>query len=145
MAAYDMEKYREKREKVLGVRRRGISFGTVAVIVSSVILLGLGAVVLPKAVGYWQSRNLDDAIYKVQQNSELPADLIFDLAAVQGVKDVTVEADKGRIVVPFDTMTMDTDRIEAYFQKKNLKVVLLNRMGHGHRLASAEKEKQFGG
>ena len=50
--AYDLEKYREKREKVLGVKKRGISFGTLATIVSLLIILGLGVVVVPKSIAY---------------------------------------------------------------------------------------------
>ena len=143
--AYDMEKYRLKREKVLGVRKRGISFGTVALIVSSVIVFGLGAMVIPRAIAYLQSRNLDDAIYKVEEGSSLPADLIIGLVGVAGVRDVSVEADKGRVVVTFDKEEIHTDRIEAFFKKKDLRVVLLNRMGHGHRLAVQERESRFGG
>ncbi len=36
---YDPEKYREKREKVLGIKKRGLGFGAVAMIVSLVIIL----------------------------------------------------------------------------------------------------------
>jgi len=143
--AYDMEKYRVKREKVLGVRKRGISFGTMALIVSSVIVIGLGAMVIPRAVAYLQSRNLDDAIYKVQAGSSLPADLIIGLVGVEGVRDVAVEADKGRVVVTFDKAVIDTDRIEAFFKKKDLQVVLLNRVGHNHRMTTLERESRFGG
>ena len=50
--AYDLEKYRKKREKVLGVRKRGLSFSVVAAIVSIVIVTGLGAVVVPRTAGF---------------------------------------------------------------------------------------------
>ncbi|MBT3388533.1 MAG: hypothetical protein HN417_11415, partial [Desulfobacula sp.] len=42
--AYDPEKYREKREKVLGIRKRGMGFGTIAMVVSLVIIVGLSFV-----------------------------------------------------------------------------------------------------
>jgi len=142
---YDLEKYRVKREKVLGVRKRGINFGTMALIVSGVIVFGLGALVIPRAVAYLQSRNLDDAIYKVQEGSSLPADLIIGLVGVEGVKDATMEADKGRVVVTFDRGVIDTDGIESFFRKKDLQVILLNRVGHGHSLASLEKARRLGG
>ena len=35
--AYDLEKYRDKREKVLGVKKKGISFGAWAATVSAII------------------------------------------------------------------------------------------------------------
>ena len=37
---YDPEKYREKREKVLGIKKRGLSFGTLASLVVGIIVLG---------------------------------------------------------------------------------------------------------
>ncbi len=40
---WDPEKYREKREKVLGVRKRGVSFGSLTIIVSCVILLSMAS------------------------------------------------------------------------------------------------------
>ncbi len=46
--AYDPEKYREKREKVLGIKKRGFGFGIIAMIVSVVIILGLSVVTVPQ-------------------------------------------------------------------------------------------------
>ena len=50
--AYDLEKYRNKREKVLGVRKKGISFGTWAATVSAIIVVGLVSMVAPKSIAY---------------------------------------------------------------------------------------------
>ena len=79
--SYDLEKYRDKREKVLGVKKRGISFGTLAGIVSLAIILGMGAVVVPKAIAYLNTRHLDDAIYKLQNAESLPQE------AIDGIRD----------------------------------------------------------
>ena len=46
--SYDLDKYRDKREKVLGVRKRGVSFGTLAAIVSLCIVVGLAFLVIPE-------------------------------------------------------------------------------------------------
>jgi len=56
--AYNFEKYREKREKVLGVKKRGVSFGTLAAVISMIIILGLGVVVVPKSIAYFGRRKL---------------------------------------------------------------------------------------
>ncbi|PKN16352.1 MAG: hypothetical protein CVU68_11875, partial [Deltaproteobacteria bacterium HGW-Deltaproteobacteria-3] len=63
--AYDLEKYREKRERVLGVKKRGMGFGRVATLVSLAILLGLGMVVIPRSIAFLKNRQLEDAIYKL--------------------------------------------------------------------------------
>jgi len=72
--AYDPEKYREKREKVLGIKKRGIGFGTLATIVSIVIVVGLCIVTVPQAVSYISARNLDDAIFKLESEKSWPDD-----------------------------------------------------------------------
>ena len=46
--SYDFNKYKDKRDKVLGVKKRGLSFGVIAAIVSLIIVIGLGVVVVPK-------------------------------------------------------------------------------------------------
>ncbi len=62
---YDLEKYRDKREKVLGVKKKGISFGAWAATVSAIIIVGLISMVAPKSIAYFTTRNLDDVIYKL--------------------------------------------------------------------------------
>ncbi|MCK4838786.1 MAG: hypothetical protein KAS94_08270, partial [Desulfobulbaceae bacterium] len=74
--AYDFEKYREKREKVLGVRKRGLSFGAVAALVAAVIVLGLGGVAVPKTISYFTTRNLDDAIYRLADSTAWSQEIV---------------------------------------------------------------------
>jgi hypothetical protein len=74
--SYNLEKYRDKREKVLGVKKRGISFGTLAATVSMIIILGLGVVVVPKSIAYFNTRHLDDAIYKIKVTEAWPQEII---------------------------------------------------------------------
>jgi len=137
---YNSEKYREKREKVLGVRKRTISFGMMALVVAATILMGLGAVVIPKSIAYWQNRNLDDAIYKLPQESSLSAATMTALMAVDGVSDVVVETGKGRVVITYDRASTNADALAGFFKKHALPVTLLNSVGHAHRMALLEKE-----
>jgi len=141
--AYNFEKYRDKREKVLGVRKRGISFGTLAGIVSLVIILGLGVVVVPKSIAYFNSRHLDDAIYKLQDGSVWPQDIIAGIEGLAGVKSVTAENGSSRLVVTFDKSVTGSHDINAFFQQKDIRTVLLNEVSHAHREKILEKEAKF--
>jgi len=84
--AYDPEKYREKREKVLGIKKRGIGFGTLATIVSIVIVVGLCIVTVPQAVSYISARNLDDAIFKLESEKSWPDDALESVRLLNGIK-----------------------------------------------------------
>ena len=90
--AYNFEKYREKREKVLGVKKRGISFGTLATVVSLVIIVGLGIVVVPKSIAYFNTRHLDDAIYKLQDTESWSQETISSIRQLPGVQNVETDA-----------------------------------------------------
>ena len=90
--AYDIEKYRDKREKVLGMKRRGIGFGTFALLISAGILVGLSLVVIPKSVAYLRDRGLDDAIYRIGKNQSWPQQSIDRLRDQPGVKMVMMES-----------------------------------------------------
>lgn len=137
---YDLEKYRDKREKVLGVRKRGLSFGTLAAIVSTVIVLGFGVVVVPKSVAYLNNRNLDDAIYKLQTADSWPREVIDKLKGVPGIKDVTADSHGSRIVVTFDRTALDPKDVTDFFKQQDLATVMLNRVNHSQRLHTLKKE-----
>lgn len=137
---YDLEKYRAKREKVLGVRRRGIGFGTLAVIVSAAIVLGLSGVLVPKSVAYLQNRNLEDAIYKLQSGRSWPTEMIASVQAMDGVRAAMADSHDTRLVVTFDRTVLDGHRLTAFFAGKGLPAIMLNQVDHGHRLAAQKKE-----
>ena len=141
--AYDFEKYRDKREKVLGVRKRGVSFGTLAVIVSFIIILGLGTVIVPKSIAYFNTRHLDDAIYKLQNAEKWPQEMIEGIQQLTGVKNVEVDNNNTRIVITFDTSITGTPDINAYFKENDVATVLLNEVGHANRQKILEKEAKF--
>ncbi len=142
---YNFEKYREKREKVLGVKKRGISFGTLAAMVSLVIILGLGVVVVPKSIAYFNTRHLDDAIYKLQGTDIWPPETINGINELAGVKKVTTDSDGARIVVTFDKSITDTKGFTAFFKQKEVKAILLNRVSHTQRLQTLKREAKFEG
>jgi copper chaperone CopZ len=141
--AYNFEKYREKREKVLGVKKRGISFGTMATIVSLVIILGLGIVVVPKSIAYFNTRHLDDAIYKLQNVAAWPPEIITGIRELAGVKDIETDTNSSRIVITFDKSITSTHDITAFFKQKNIQTVLLNEVGHADRQKILAKEAKF--
>ncbi len=143
--AYDIEKYREKREKVLGVKKRGVSFGTMAAIVSLVIILGLGVVVVPKSIAYLNTRHLDDAIYKLQTAETWPQELIVSIQELAGVKGIETDSHSSRIVITFDKSITDTKEINSYFKAKEIEAILLNRISRTQRLKTLAKEAKFEG
>lgn len=139
--SYNLEKFREKREKVLGVRKRGLSFGAIALFVSLVIVGGLGAVVIPKSIAFFHARHLEDAIYRLNHDGSNWSDEILDEARrLPGVRDVVRDAHGARVVVTFNGSQTDTERISSFFRNNGLQPVLLNKMGHHQRLHAQEKE-----
>ena len=143
--AYNLEKYRDKREKVLGVKKRGISFGTLASIVSLVIILGMGVVVVPKSIAYFNARHLDDAIYKLQGADTWSQEIITGLNDLTGVREVVADNHGTRIVVTFDKSVTETKDFAAFFKQKEIKTILLNRVSHLQRLKTLKKEAKFEG
>lgn len=141
--AYNMEKYRDKREKVLGIKKRGIGLGTFALLISAGILVGLSLVVIPKSIAYLRDRALDDAIYRIGKNLNWPEESIDRLRDQPGVKMVMTDEDDKRIVVTFNRTRTDTDRLSSFFSQENLQTILLNKVNHRQRLHSMDEEKRF--
>jgi hypothetical protein len=125
---------------VLGVKKRGMSFGTIATIVSICIVAGLVLVVAPKAVSFVITRNLDDAIYKFEGSGSWPKDILSEIHKIQGVKTAVMDKNGTRLVVTFDRTAIDTERIEVFFKDKGLKSTLLNRVSHHQRMTTLKEE-----
>ena len=142
---YDIEKYREKREKVLGVKKRGVSFGTLAGLVSLVIIFGLGVVVVPKSIAYFNTRHLDDAIYKLQNAETWPEEVINGIKDLAGVKELENNSHSARIVITFDKTITDTKDFNTFFKAKAIKTILLNRVSHTQRMETLAEESKFEG
>ena len=138
--AYDFEKYRDKREKVLGVRRRGLSFGAVATLVAAVIVIGLGAVAIPRTISYFSTRNLDDAIYKLADGGKWKSDVVSEIGSMAGVRKAITDNHETTLVVTFDRHHSGPDNFKTVFNKQNVKAELLNRTGHRERKQILAKE-----
>jgi hypothetical protein len=141
--AYEVEKYRDKREKVLGVRKRGMSFGAVAAIVSVCIIAGLGFAIVPKAVSFVTTRNLDDAIYKLENSLPWPKEILPEIHSIQGVEKAATDKNGTRLVITFDRTAVDTGRFTALFKQKGLHPALLNREIHRQRIATLKEEEEL--
>ncbi|MGW8288136.1 MAG: hypothetical protein ACWGOD_07825 [Desulfobulbales bacterium] len=141
--AYNFEKYREKREKVLGVKKRGISFGTLATVVSLVIILGLGIVVVPKSIAYFNTRHLDDAIYKLQDAESWSQEIITSIEQMTGIKNIETDSNSSRVVITFDKSITSAHDINAFFKKLNIQTVLLNEVNHADRQRILAKEAKY--
>ena len=140
---YDPEKYRGKRDKVLGIRKRGLSFGNIASIITGIIILGLGLVTVPKAVSYIATRNLDDAIYKLDKGMIFQDAIVVKIKAVKGVAFIEKDKHDRRLVITFNRRESDISDFTAVFSKNNLKATLLNRVNHRQRQTTLKEEEEL--
>ena len=136
---YDPEKYREKREKVLGIKKRGIEFSTLAVIISFVIITGLAVAIAPRLISYITGRHLNDAIFRVSQGSLIKDELIAELEKLKGVTAVSQDMDNSRLVVTFDRRETQGAELTAFFERNNQPMILLNELPHGHQRIMKEE------
>lgn len=141
--AYDLEKYREKREKVLGQRKRGISFGILATIVAAVIITGTGVFVIPQSIAYLTSRNLEDAIFKIEGGQAPAQSLLDELLKLEGVKEAVADTGGSRLVVTYDRNHSGPTVLTHFFKRKDLAAVLLNTTDHNQRISTEKEEKEL--
>ena len=139
---WDPEKYREKRERVLGIRKKGISFSIMAAIVSAAILLGLGAVTVPGTVSLWQTRHLDDAIYRLTSGHAWPDQALAGIRGISGVKKVTKDHHGGRLVITFDRRRTGPEKMAGMLKEHGISFVLLNQVNHRQHRQIAAEEKE---
>ncbi len=141
--AYDLEKYRDKREKVLGVRKRGLSFGTAAALVAVVIILGFGMVAVPKTISYFSTRNLDDAIYKQAGSQAWKPEIVAGIEGLDGVRKAVADNHDKRLVVTFDRQVTSLEKLKVFFGQAGVRAELLNQVGHREHVTILEKEAEF--
>jgi len=141
--AYDTEKYRSKREKVLGIKKRGMSFGVIAAIVSICIIVVLGFVVLPETIAYIAERNLDDAIYKVERSGQWSHEIMTGIHEIGGVVEAVTDKGGKRLIITFDRNEVDVVKFSSFFREKGLKHTLLNRVNHRQRVTSLQEEEKL--
>ena len=133
---YDPEKYREKREKVLGLKKRTLGFGTLVILVSLVIVAGLGVVTVPRAVSFMAARHLDDAIFKLEPAGIWPEAVIQGIADIDGVKTIASDSHDGRLVITYDRRKIELSTITLLFDNHRLDVSLLNH----HNLDASQRQ-----
>ncbi len=141
--AYDLEKYRDKRENVLGVKKKGISFGTWAATVSAIIIVGLISMVAPKSIAYFTTRNLDDVIYKLSGEQAWPQDVIHTIATLNGVKLAIADKQGARLVITFDRSITGIEDMSNFFEVQGYHAVLLNRVNHRQRIQTEQEEAEL--
>jgi len=138
---YDQDKYREKREKVLGAKkRRGLNFSTISTIVSIAIILGLSIIVVPRTVNYVVTRNLDDVVYKLETQEKWPNEVLVHVSGIKGVEETVVDKNGTRLVITFDRSAVETDSFASVFRNQKLEAILLNRMNHRQRVTNLKEE-----
>ncbi|MCB2180852.1 MAG: hypothetical protein KQH63_02365 [Desulfobulbaceae bacterium] len=141
--AYDFEKYRDKREKVLGVKKRSISFGALAAFVSLAIVFGLSVVIIPRSIAFFQMRHLKDVIYKLPVESSLSEAGLAQLRQYEGVRNVAVDGQGSRIIITFNHSEVDPQKFSTFFHSQGVSAVLLNQVGHSERMQTLKKEAEF--
>jgi len=139
---YDPEKYREKREKVLGIRKRGIGFGTIAMVVSLVIIMGLSIVTIPQAISYMTTRHLEDVIFKLESDTTWPGSVITGIKKIQGVKNIVTDKHDTRLVITYDRRQVKLSNMTALFGRHDLNVTLLNQINHRQHQNRLKKEEE---
>jgi hypothetical protein len=110
-----------------------------------IIILGLGVVVVPKSIAYFNTRHLDDAIYKIQVTEAWPQEIIEGIRDLGGIKNIEADQENSRIVITFDKSIAKIKAFNSYFKTNNIEAILLNRISHTQRLKILEKESKFEG
>ncbi len=121
-----------------------MGFGTIAVIVSLVIIVGLSIVTIPQAISYMATRHLDDAIFKLESDSTWPESVITGINTIQGVQNTVKDKYDTRLVVTYDRRQVKLSSITALLVRYNLNVTLLNQVNHRqHQNTLKKEEKDF--
>jgi len=141
--AYDPEKYKKKREKVLGIRKSGLSFGSIATIVAFTIILGIGFIFIPQTISYIKTKNLDDAIFKLNNNEVWTNHIISQLQELNGITDVVKDKNNTRLVITFDRRVLNISKFDAIFKNNNLQVTLLNQINHSQHQAILRQDEKL--
>ena len=120
-----------------------MDFGAIAMIVSIVIILGLSIVTVPQAISYMTTRNLDDAIFKLESDSKWPESVIAGINTIQGVKTIGQDDHTTRLVVTYDRRTVKISNITAVFNKSSINVTLLNQINHRQHQNTLKEEEEL--
>ena len=140
---YNLEQYREKREKVLGARHGTISFGRLSSFFATGIVLLVAIVVIPQMIDFFQNRNLDDVIYRLKNKSSWSTATPMTLEKIPGVVNVIRDEKNHRLILTFNRTRTQPTEITKILKQQKIDVVQLNVIDHNQRLASMKKEAEF--
>lgn len=140
---YNLEQYREKREKVLGARHGTISFGRLSAFFATGIVLLVAIVVIPQMIDFFHNRNLDDVIYRLKNKSSWSTATPMTLEKIPGVVNVIRDEKNHRLILTFNRTRTQPTEITRILKQQNIDVVQLNVIDHNQRLASMKKEAEF--
>ncbi len=138
--AWNPERYREKRERVLtGNRKQGskmvkVLLGTVLGVVALGLFLGA-----PVVWESFSSRHLDDVILRV----DAAAHAVTQLPVGDGIRNVAEDQGGNRLVVTFDRRETSARRIVETLKASGTDCFLLNTMPHSvgeHQRKEAARE-----
>jgi len=141
--SYNLEQYREKREKVLGVKRATIGFGRLSAFFAAGILFLVSIVIIPQMITFLNNRNLDDVIYRLKDNGAWSTATIKTLEKIPGVVSVIKDDKNHRLILTFNRTRTQPAGITGILKQKKIDVVQLNVIDHSQRLASLKKEAEF--
>ncbi len=140
---YDLEKYRTKREKVLGVKKRFFSLGRLLTIFSVAVVVLVSAAVLPQMAAFLKNRHLDDIIYRLKDDTVLTPDTIAAITAIKGVTGVNRDSENQRLILTFNREQTKPHAVTNQLSQVATGIIQLNVISHRQRLANLKKEKEF--
>lgn len=89
------------------------------------------------------TRNLEDAIFKLESGSSWPEPVLDQVSTVDGVKEVVRDKNDTRLVVTYDRRKTAVETIQAVFDQNDLKTTLLNEVNHRqHQTTLSNEEKE---
>ena len=140
---YNLERYRKKREKVLGAGGKTVSFGRLSTLFATGVILLIGVGVLPRMNDIWHNRNLDDIIYRFENVKQWPVTALDTIETIPGVIDVIRDEKNNRLILTFNRNRTRPTEITHALQQQDMEVIQLNVINHSQRLAGLKKEATF--
>lgn len=140
---YDLEKYRAKREKVLGVKKHFFSLGRILAVFSIAIVLLVSVAVVPQMATFFKNRHLDDIIYRLKDDTVLSPDAMAAIAAIKGVTGVNRDRENHRLILTFNRERTQPHAVTNQLSQVATGIIQLNVISHRQRLANLKKEKEF--
>ena len=141
--SYNLEAYRTKREKVLGVKSNTVSFGKISTFLAGGIMLIIAIVVIPQMANFLKNRNLEDVIYRLNNNTDWSSAPFQALDKIPGVVAITKDQNNHRLIITYNRTQTKPVLISGILKQQNMDVIQLNVISHNQRLTSLKTEAKF--